>query len=146
LAAGKSAGEWRNGATTFTDQLDRATFCTVDLTDPVTPYVEQGQRAVAANRDGHGLSGAGHQPVRAGPGTGGKGHHHLKDQAGMIADLTAAQTEHALQSGKQRTRRAAGRRVMGCEDPAGQQGPRAWPGAVIESKAYPADSSPSGSA
>ena len=47
----KSIEAWRNGAKTFTDQLERVRFPTIDLTEPVTRYFDSVQRAVDFNRD-----------------------------------------------------------------------------------------------
>src|SRR6478752_2536939 len=50
-ATEKSIEAWRNGAKTFTDQLDKVTIPTINLTEPVTRYFEYLQRAVDFNRD-----------------------------------------------------------------------------------------------
>jgi hypothetical protein len=50
-ATEKSIEAWRNGAKTFTDQLDKVAIPTVNLTEPVTRYFEYLQRAVDFNRD-----------------------------------------------------------------------------------------------
>src|SRR6478609_5647509 len=50
-ATEKSIEAWRNGAKTFTDQLDRVTIPTINLTEPVTRYFDYLQQAVDFNRD-----------------------------------------------------------------------------------------------
>jgi len=50
-ATEKSIEAWRNGAKTFTDQLDKVTIPTINLTEPVTRYFEYLQLAVDFNRD-----------------------------------------------------------------------------------------------
>jgi hypothetical protein len=50
-ATEKSVDAWRSGAKTLTDQLGQFTIPAIDLTEPVTEYFDNLQRAVDFNRD-----------------------------------------------------------------------------------------------
>ena len=97
----KSIEAWRNGAKTFTDQLDRVRFPTIDLTEPVTRYFDSVQRAVDFNRD---LATRWAQLVTT---LSGSVREHaakvtgiVNDQTNTIADLTARQAEKAEEIAK----------------------------------------------
>ena len=97
----KSIEAWRNGAKTFTDQLERVRFPTIDLTEPVTRYFDSVQRAVDFNRDlatrwaelVTTLSGSVREQVAKVTGI-------VNDQTNTIADLTARQAEKAEEIAK----------------------------------------------
>jgi methyl-accepting chemotaxis protein len=92
----KSIEAWRNGAKTFTDQLERVRFPTIDLTEPVTRYFDSVQRAVDFNRDlatrwaelVTTLSGSVREQAAKVTGI-------VNDQTNTIADLTGKQAEKA---------------------------------------------------
>jgi len=97
----KSIEAWRNGAKTFTDQLERVRFPTIDLTEPVTRYFDSVQRAVDFNRDlatrwaelVTTLSGSVREQAAKVTGI-------VNDQTNTIADLTARQAEKAEEIAK----------------------------------------------
>jgi len=97
----KSIEAWRNGAKTFTDQLERVRFPTIDLTEPVTRYFDSVQRAVDFNRDlatrwaelVTTLSGSVREKAAKVTGI-------VNDQTNTIADLTARQAEKAEEIAK----------------------------------------------
>jgi methyl-accepting chemotaxis protein len=97
----KSIEAWRNGAKTFTDQLERVRFPTIDLTEPVTRYFDSVQRAVDFNRDlatrwaelVTTLSGSVREQAAKVTGI-------VNDQTNTIADLTAKQAEKAEEIAK----------------------------------------------
>ena len=97
----KSIEAWRNGAKTFTDQLERVRFPTIDLTEPVTRYFDSVQRAVDFNRDlatrwaelVTTLSGSVREHAAKVTGI-------VNDQTNTIADLTAKQAEKAEEIAK----------------------------------------------
>jgi len=97
----KSIEAWRNGAKTFTDQLERVRFPTIDLTEPVTRYFDSVQRAVDFNRDlatrwaelVTTLSGSVREQAAKVAGI-------VNDQTNTIADLTARQAEKAEEIAK----------------------------------------------
>jgi methyl-accepting chemotaxis protein len=97
----KSIQAWRDGAKTFTDQLDRVRFPTVDLTDPVARYFDSVQRAVDFNRDlatrwaelVTTLSGSVREQAAKVTGI-------VNDQTNTIADLTVKQAEKAEEIAK----------------------------------------------
>ena len=97
----KSIEAWRNGAKTFTDQLERVRFPTIDLTEPVTRYFDSVQRAVDFNRDlatrwaelVTTLSGSVREHAAKVTGI-------VNDQTNTIADLTARQAEKAEEIAK----------------------------------------------
>ena len=97
----KSIEAWRNGAKTFTDQLDRVRLPTIDLTEPVTRYFDSVQRAVDFNRDlatrwaelVTTLSGSVREQAAKVAGI-------VNDQTNTIADLTAKQAEKAEEIAK----------------------------------------------
>ena len=92
----KSIQAWRDGAKTFTDQLERVRFPTIDLTEPVTRYFDSVQRAVDFNRDlatrwaelVTTLSGSVREHAAKVTGI-------VNDQTNTIADLTGKQAEKA---------------------------------------------------
>jgi hypothetical protein len=92
----KSIQAWRDGAKTFTDQLDRVRFPTVDLTETVARYFDSVQRAVDFNRDlairwaelVTTLSGSVREQAAKVTGI-------VNDQTNTIADLTGKQAEKA---------------------------------------------------
>ena len=100
-ATEKSIEAWRNGAKTFTDQLDRVTIPTINLTEPVTRYFEYLQRAVDFNRDlatrwaelVTTLSGSVREQAA-------KVTSIVNDQTNTIADLTVKQAAKAEQVAK----------------------------------------------
>jgi len=97
----KSIEAWRNGAKTFTDQLERVRFPTIDLTEPVTRYFDSVQRAVDFNRDlatrwaelVTTLSGSVREQAAKVAGI-------VNDQTNTIADLTGKQAEKAEEIAK----------------------------------------------
>ena len=97
----KSIEAWRNGAKTFTDQLERVRFPTIDLTEPVTRYFDSVQRAVDFNRDlatrwaelVTTLSGSVREQAAKVTGI-------VNDQTNTIADLTGKQAEKAEEIAK----------------------------------------------
>ena len=97
----KSIEAWRNGAKTFTDQLERVRFPTIDLTEPVTRYFDSVQRAVDFNRDlatrwaelVTTLSGSVREQAAKVTGI-------VNDQTNTIADLTVKQAEKAEEIAK----------------------------------------------
>ena len=97
----KSIEAWRNGAKTFTDQLDRVRLPTIDLTEPVTRYFDSVQRAVDFNRDlatrwaelVTTLSGSVREQAAKVTGI-------VNDQTNTIADLTGKQAEKAEEIAK----------------------------------------------
>ena len=97
----KSIQAWRDGAKTFTDQLERVRFPTIDLTEPVTRYFDSVQRAVDFNRDlatrwaelVTTLSGSVREQAAKVAGI-------VNDQTNTIADLTARQAEKAEEIAK----------------------------------------------
>jgi methyl-accepting chemotaxis protein len=97
----KSIEAWRNGAKTFTDQLERVRFPTIDLTEPVTRYFDSVQRAVDFNRDlatrwaelVTTLSGSVREHAAKVTGI-------VNDQTNTIADLTGKQAEKAEEIAK----------------------------------------------
>ena len=97
----KSIEAWRNGAKTFTDQLERVRLPTIDLTEPVTRYFDSVQRAVDFNRDlatrwaelVTTLSGSVREQAAKVAGI-------VNDQTNTIADLTARQAEKAEEIAK----------------------------------------------
>ena len=97
----KSIEAWRNGAKTFTDQLERVRFPTIDLTEPVTRYFDSVQRAVDFNRDlatrwaelVTTLSGSVREHAAKVTGI-------VNDQTNTIADLTVKQAEKAEEIAK----------------------------------------------
>jgi methyl-accepting chemotaxis protein len=97
----KSIEAWRNGAKTFTDQLERVRLPTIDLTEPVTRYFDSVQRAVDFNRDlatrwaelVTTLSGSVREQAAKVTGI-------VNDQTNTIADLTARQAEKAEEIAK----------------------------------------------
>ena len=97
----KSIEAWRNGAKTFTDQLERVRFPTIDLTEPVTRYFDSVQRAVDFNRDlatrwaelVTTLSGSVREKAAKVTGI-------VNEQTDTIADLTVKQAEKAEQVAK----------------------------------------------
>jgi len=97
----KSIEAWRNWAKTFTDQLERVRFPTIDLTEPVTRYFDSVQRAVDFNRDlatrwaelVTTLSGSVREQAAKVTGI-------VNDQTNTIADLTARQAEKAEEIAK----------------------------------------------
>ena len=98
----KSIEAWRNGAKTFTDQLERVRFPTIDLTEPVTRYFDSVQRAVDFNRDlatrwaelVTTLSGSVREQAAKVTGI-------VNDQTTTIADLTGKQAEKAEEIAKE---------------------------------------------
>ena len=98
----KSIQAWRDGAKTFTDQLDRVRFPTVDLTEPVARYFDAVQRAVDFNRDlairwavlVTTLSGSVREQAAKVTGI-------VNDQTNTIADLTGKQAEKAEEIAKE---------------------------------------------
>ena len=95
-ATEKSIEAWRNGAKTFTDQLERVRFPTVDLTEPVTRYFEYVQKSVDFNRD---LATRWAELVTSLYGTvreqADKVTGIVKDQTNTVADLTVQQAGKA---------------------------------------------------
>ena len=97
----KSIEAWRNGAKTFTDQLERVRLPTIDLTEPVTRYFDSVQRAVDFNRDlatrwaelVTTLSGSVREQAAKVAGI-------VNDQTNTIADLTVKQAEKAEEIAK----------------------------------------------
>ena len=97
----KSIEAWRNGAKTFTDQLERVRLPTIDLTEPVTRYFDSVQRAVDFNRDlatrwaelVTTLSGSVREKAAKVTGI-------VNDQTNTIADLTVKQAEKAEEIAK----------------------------------------------
>jgi len=97
----KSIEAWRNGAKTFTDQLERVRFPTIDLTEPVTRYFDSVQRAVDFNRDlatrwaelVTTLSGSVREQAAKVTGI-------VNDQTNTSADLTVKQAEKAEEIAK----------------------------------------------
>ena len=97
----KSIEAWRNGAKTFTDQLERVRFPTIDLTEPVTRYFDSVQRAVDFNRDlatrwaelVTTLSGSVREQAAKVTGI-------VNDQTNTIADLTVKAAEKAEEISK----------------------------------------------
>ena len=97
----KSIQAWRDGAKTFTDQLERVRFPTIDLTEPVTRYFDSVQRAVDFNRDlatrwaelVTTLSGSVREQAAKVTGI-------VNDQTNTIADLTGKQAEKAEEIAK----------------------------------------------
>ena len=97
----KSIEAWRNGAKTFTDQLERVRLPTIDLTEPVTRYFDSVQRAVDFNRDlatrwaelVTTLSGSVREHAAKVTGI-------VNDQTNTIADLTGKQAEKAEEIAK----------------------------------------------
>jgi len=97
----KSIEAWRNGAKTFTDQLERVRFPTIDLTEPVTRYFDSVQRAVDFNRDlatrwaelVTTLSGSVREQAAKVAGI-------VNDQTNTIADLTVKAAEKAEEISK----------------------------------------------
>ena len=97
----RSIEAWRNGAKTFTDQLERVRFPTIDLTEPVTRYFDSVQRAVDFNRDlatrwaelVTTLSGSVREQAAKVAGI-------VNDQTNTIADLTVKQAEKAEEIAK----------------------------------------------
>jgi len=92
----KSIEAWRNGAKTFTDQLERVRLPTIDLTEPVTRYFDSVQRAVDFNRD---LATRWAELVTSLSGTvreqAGKVTEIVKDQTNVVSDLAVKQAEKA---------------------------------------------------
>ena len=101
-ATEKSVEVFRNGAKTFTDQLDQFKIPTVDLTEPVARYFEYVQKAVDLNRDlatkwaelVTNLSGSVREQAEKVTGI-------VKDQTNTVADLTVKQAEKAEQIAKE---------------------------------------------
>jgi len=97
-ATEKSVDAFRNGAQTFTDQLDQVKIPTVDLTEPVARYFDYVQKAVDLNRDlatkwaelVTNLSGSVREQAEKVTGI-------VQDQTNTVADLTVKQAEKAEQ-------------------------------------------------
>ena len=100
-ATEKSVDVFKNGAKTFTEQLESFRMPTVDLTESVTRYFEYLQKAVDFNRDlatkwaemVTTLSGSVREQAQQVTGV-------VKDQAEKVADLTVKQAEKAEQAAK----------------------------------------------
>ena len=105
-ATEKSIEAWRTGARSFTDQLDKVTIPTINLTEPVTRYFEYLQRAVDFNRDlatrwaelVTTLSGSVREQAAKVTGI-------VNEQTDTIADLTVKQAEKAEQVAKKQADR-----------------------------------------
>ena len=101
-ATEKSVEVFRNGAKTFTDQLDQFKIPTVDLTEPVARYFEYVQKAVDLNRD---LATKWAELVTNSSGSfreqAEKVADIVKDQTNTVADLTVKQAEKAEQTAKE---------------------------------------------
>jgi hypothetical protein len=97
----KSIEAWQTGAKSFTDQLDRITLPTIDLTEPVSTYFEYLQRAVDLNRDlaikwaelVTTLSGSVREQAERVAGI-------INDRTDTIVDLTVTQAQKAEQVAK----------------------------------------------
>ena len=95
-ATEKSVEAWKNGAKTFTDQLDAIKLPAVDLTEPVARYFEYLQKAVDLNRELatkwaealSSLSGTVREQAE-------KVTDIVKDQTNVVSDLAVKQAEKA---------------------------------------------------
>ena len=100
-ATEKSVEAFRNGAKSFTEQLDAVKLPTVDLTKSVTRYFEYVQKAVDLNRD---LTTTWAEMVTSLAGSvreqAEKVGHVVEEQTGNISDLTVKQAEKAEQAAK----------------------------------------------
>ena len=98
-ATEKSVDAWRSGAKTLTDQLGQFTIPAIDLTEPVTGYFDNLQRAVDFNRDlairwaelVSTLSGAVREQAERVAGI-------VQDQTDTLADLSVSQAAKAEQA------------------------------------------------
>jgi hypothetical protein len=100
-ATEKSVEFFRNGAKSFTDQLDQFKIPTLDLTDPVGKYFDYVQKAVDRNRE---LATKWAEMVNKVSGSMQEQTSEvtdiIQDQANTVADLTVKQAEKAEQAAK----------------------------------------------
>jgi len=106
-ATERSVEAWKNGAKTFTDQLDQATIPSLDLTEPVARYFDYLQQAIDFNRD---LATRWAEMVTALTGSVRDQTTNVtnvvKDQVDSVADLTVRQAEKAEQAAKEQAEQA----------------------------------------
>jgi len=106
-ATEKSVEAWKNGAKTFTDQLDAIKLPAVDLTEPVARYFEYLQKAVDLNRE---LATKWAEALSSLSGTVREQTQKLgsvvQDQTDKVADLTVQQAQKAEQAAKKQAEQA----------------------------------------